>query len=96
MSGVIPSCIPLYIYISVTGAQADSVARDPKDGELLSPNSPPVAPLTISIASIIQAAGCDATVCRNHHTFIKNHPYIFPSWNIKQQMLLWAILFLDN
>ena len=29
MSGVIPSCIPLYIYIyiSVTGAQADSVAR---------------------------------------------------------------------
>ena len=36
------------------------------------------------------------TVCRNHHTFTKNHPYIIPSWNIKQQMLLWAILFLDN
>ena len=29
MSGVISSCIPLYIYISVTGAQADSVARGP-------------------------------------------------------------------
>ena len=30
---------------------------------------------------------------RNHHTFTKNHPYIIPSWNIKQQMLLWAMLF---
>ena len=55
-----------------------------------------MAPLTISIASIIQAAGCDATVCRSHYTFVKNRPYIIPSWNIKQQMLLWAILFLDN